>query len=362
MNDSHFMQQALDLARRGEGLVEPNPMVGAVIVHDNQVVGEGWHQQFGGPHAEVHALQAAGPRAHGATMYVTLEPCCHHGKTPPCVNALIEAGLARVVVAMSDPFPQVDGHGIAKLRNAGIECEVGMLEAEALALVAPFLKLIRTGRPWVIAKWAMTLDGKIATHTGSSQWITGEAARAVSHRLRGRMDAVVVGSGTAEADDPLLTARPAGPRTATRIVLGDVSQASRLGQSLAEAPLMAVHSRAVTDDPYDWLVEAGGELLVIETPDRISQLKMLLSELGRRQMTNVLFEGGGQVLGALFDAGAVDEVHVFVAPKMVGGDNAPSPIAGLGIAQMEAAFKLDRVAVEDIGDDLHISGCVANNA
>ena len=188
--------------------MEPNPLVGCVIAHGARVLGEGWHERFGGPHAEVAALAAAGPAARGATAYVTLEPCCHYGKTPPCSEALVAAGLARVVVAQADPFPQVAGGGLAQLRAAGIAVEVGLLEAAARQLNAPYLKLVTQGRPWVIAKWAMTLDGRIATQTGSSQWISNAASRAMVHRLRGRVDAILVGRGTAAADDPLLTARP----------------------------------------------------------------------------------------------------------------------------------------------------------
>src|SRR6478752_9858422 len=217
--DADYMARALELAARGRGAVEPNPLVGAVVVRDGAVVGQGWHEQFGQAHAEVNALRQAGDRARGATLYVTLEPCCHFGKTPPCTEAVVRAGVRRVVAAMLDPFPQVAGQGASRLREAGVVVEVGVGEAAARRLNAPYLKSLRTGRPWVHAKWAMTLDGKIATRTGESKWITGEAARARAHELRGRMDAVIVGKGTLLADDPLLTARPPGPRTATRVVL-----------------------------------------------------------------------------------------------------------------------------------------------
>src|SRR3954471_701174 len=224
---SHFMLRALDLARRGQGFVEPNPMVGCVIVQGEEVVGEGWHQQFGGPHAEVDALAAAGERARGATVYVTLEPCCHHGKTPPCCDAVVAASLSRIVVAMRDPFPQVAGGGLKRLAAAGIDVELGLNEAEAQALNAPYLKLLATSQPWVIAKWAMTLDGKIATRSGYSKWITGVAARQVGHQLRGRVDAIIVGRKTAQLDDPQLTARPEGgapQRLAVRIGLDSLAR------------------------------------------------------------------------------------------------------------------------------------------
>lgn len=348
------MTRALELASRGEGCVEPNPMVGAVVVRDREIVGQGWHQQYGGPHAEVNALAAAGARAHGATLYVTLEPCCHTGKTPPCSQAVIDAGVARVVAATGDPFPKVAGGGIAQLREAGIDCQVGVMEREAKELLAPYLKLIFKGRPWVIAKWAMTLDGKIATRTGSSKWITGGRSRAVVHELRGRMDAIVVGARTVLADDPLLTARPAGPRTATRIVLGDVPADSQLARTTGEAPLLVVRSRKPKSGEYNWLCDAGGELLVVEAADRLGQIEQLLDELGQRKMTNVLFEGGGQVLGSLFDSDSVDEVHAFVAPKVVGGDNAPSPVAGLGVSDIASAMPLHVIKTHQLDGDLHV--------
>src|SRR5688500_6693810 len=210
--DERGMRQALALATRGRGAVEPNPMVGAVVLSaDGRLVGEGYHERFGGPHAEVIALATAGEGSRGGTLYVTLEPCCHHGKTPPCTDAVLRSGVRRVVAAMADPFPKVAGGGLRVLRDAGLEVHVGPCGAEAGRLNAPYLKLVRTGRPWVHLKWAMTLDGRIATRTGDSKWISSEASRAKVHDLRGRVDAVVVGRGTVIADDPLLTARPPGP-------------------------------------------------------------------------------------------------------------------------------------------------------
>src|SRR5437667_85701 len=238
-SDEHWMRRALDLAERGRGYVEPNPLVGAVVVRAEQVVGEGWHQRYGEAHAEVNALAAAGEAARGATLYVTLEPCCHHGKTPPCTDAVLRAGIRRVVAAMLDPFPEVAGRGAALLRAAGLTVDFGPGEAEARRQNAPYLKLLATGRSYVHAKWAMSLDGKIATATGDSKWISGEASRRRVHELRGCMDAIVIGGGTARADDPLLTVRPPGPRTPARIVLsstGALSPESRLVKSVAEAP------------------------------------------------------------------------------------------------------------------------------
>ena len=350
------MRRALELARRGEGAVEPNPMVGCVVVRDGQVVGEGWHQRFGGPHAEVEALRAAGDAARGATLVVTLEPCCHTGKTPPCTEAILAAGVGRVVAGAQDPFPAVDGGGIRRLREAGVECVVGVEADAAKALLAPFRKLTLTGTPWVIAKWAMTLDGRIATAAGDSKWITGEAARARVHELRGRMDAIVVGAGTLAADDPLLTARPPGPRTPLRVVLaGDrpLPTTRRLWATLAEGPALVAVGEGYPDDARQQLAARGVEVLEASPAE-------LLTELGGRRLTNVLVEGGGKLLGEMFDAGLVDEAWAFIAPKLIGGAAAPGPVGGAGRQLMDQATRLAGVEVEQIGLDTLIRGHVAN--
>ncbi len=360
--DVFHMARALELARRGEGLVEPNPMVGCVIAREDGVVGEGWHRKFGAAHAEVEALAAAGPRARGATAYVTLEPCAHFGKTPPCTQALVAAGVRRVVAAMSDPFPQISSRGLAELAAAGVEVEVGVMEAEARRLCAPYLKRVTTGRPWIIAKWAMTLDGKIATRSGDSRWISGPEAREITHRLRGRMDGILIGRGTAAIDDPLLTARPPGPRTATRIVLDSraaLSSENWLVRTARDAPVLVAASSAANEPDRARLTAAGCEVFVCPGENHESRLGKLLDELGRRQMTNVLVEGGSQILGALFDARAVDEVHVFIAPMLCGGGSAPGPIGGSGIERIAQAVGIDDVQVQRVGADLYLSGRLA---
>ena len=362
--DASHMARAVELAARGEGLVEPNPMVGCVIVRDGEVVGEGFHQRFGGVHAEVEALRVAGPRAKGATVYATLEPCAHHGKTPPCAEALIAAGVARVVVAQQDPFPQVAGQGIAALKKAGIAVETGLLAREAAQLNAPYLKLLGTGRPWVIAKWAMTLDGKLSTVRGDSRWISGPAARTIVHEIRGRVDAVVIGRGTAATDDPLLTARPAGPRLASRIVLdkqATLSPESKLATTAQQVPVIVACGTHTSNNRKE-LADCGCEILVCEGANRHERLAWLLGELGRRRMTNILVEGGGHVLGSFLDAGLIDEVHVFIAPKLVGGAAAPSPIAGQGIELMGRALELMSPQIEIIGDDVYVHGRVKRGA
>jgi diaminohydroxyphosphoribosylaminopyrimidine deaminase / 5-amino-6-(5-phosphoribosylamino)uracil reductase len=360
MTDHDYMSRALELAERGRGWVEPNPLVGAVVVRDGSVVGEGWHEKFGQAHAEVNALRQAGDRARGASLYVTLEPCCHFGKTPPCTQAVIGAGVRRVVSAMLDPFPQVAGQGASRLREAGIVVEVGVGEAAARRLNAPYLKCLRTGRPWVHAKWAMTLDGKIATRTGRSKWITGEAARQRVHELRGRMDAIVIGRGTLIADDPLLTARPRGPRTATRVVLtatGEGLPAScRLLETAADAPVLVVTQDAAVPRFAAWRTRGAEVLGQPAGPGGRFDVKSILTELGHRGMTNVLVEGGAGTLGGFLDAGEIDEVHAFVAPKLIGGSAAPSPVAGLGVAELDGALNLIDWQVERLGEDLWIHG------
>lgn len=348
------MRHALALAARGRGFVEPNPMVGAVVLDAaGTVIGEGWHQKFGGPHAEVFALAEAGERARGGTLIVTLEPCCHHGKTPPCTGAVLAAGIARVVAAMADPFPKVDGGGLALLCAAGLQVECGVCEAEALALNAPYLKLLRTGKPWVHAKWAMTLDGKLATRTGDSKWISSEESRARVHELRGRVDAVLVGRGTVVADDPLLTARPAGARVPARVVVsasGALPERCQLRATAREVPVI------VYTDNLDRLVGWAADGAELVTLSEGVSIEGVLNDLGARRFTNVLVEGGAGLLGSVLDARAADEFHAFVAPKVAGGAGAPSPVGGRGADLMRDALALSRATVEVCGPDVYVRG------
>ncbi len=355
------MQRALELAKLGQGTVEPNPMVGCVLVREGKVVGEGWHQEFGSSHAEVLALEAAGDAARGATAYVTLEPCGHTGKTPPCSHALIDAGISKVMVGCLDPNSLVAGKGVAQIRSAGIEVVEEILVQEAAQLIAPFTKLVTKKRPWILAKWAMTLDGKLATRTGSSQWISGEMSRKAVHHLRGLVDAILIGRGTAVADDPLLTARPAGPRTATRIVLDTQAVLpldSKLVKSIDDAPLLVAVAHDASERNCNALEKQGAEILVLAGENETERLSGLLDELGRRQMTNLLVEGGSHLLGSFFDMQEIDEVHAFIAPKLIGGKNAPGVFTGLGLAEMTQALKLQNVHYEMLGDDMHVQGFV----
>jgi diaminohydroxyphosphoribosylaminopyrimidine deaminase / 5-amino-6-(5-phosphoribosylamino)uracil reductase len=359
--DARMMARALSLAARGEGLVEPNPMVGCVITQGQRIVGEGWHARFGGDHAEIAALRQAGSAARGGTLYVTLEPCCHTGKTPPCTQAVLQHGLQRVVAAVPDPFPPVAGAGLEQLRAAGVEVQVGVGQQKARQLLAPYLHRLRFRRPWVLAKWAMTWDGKLATSQGESRWISNEASRACAHTLRGRMDAILVGRGTVEADDPLLTARPAGPRLPVRVVLDSsatLADTCRLIQTAREVPVLVAAAESAPPANVRRLTAAGCEVWQA-AGDYRQRLELLLEELGRRNMTNVLVEGGSRLLGVCFDAQRIDEVHVFLAPKIVGGARAPSPIAGQGLALMARACRLGHLSYEMVDGDLYAHGRVA---
>ncbi|APZ94819.1 Riboflavin biosynthesis protein RibD [Fuerstiella marisgermanici] len=362
------MQHALQVARQGLGHVEPNPAVGAVIVDENlNWIADGFHQKFGGPHAEIDAIAAAGERTRGAELFVTLEPCSHHGKTPPCADAVIAAGFRRVVIGCQDPAPHVAGNGIARIQEAGIDVAVGVCEDEAIDLIAPFRKLMLQKQPWVHAKWAMTLDGRIATRTGHSKWISNEQSRAEVHRLRGHMDAIITGAGTVRADNPTLTARPAGPRKAMRVVVdtdgGSIVSDGNLLKTINEAPLLLCAAEAsATSDHVKMLAGLGVEVFTTSKTDRSAALAQLLAELGRRNITNVLVEAGSGLLGSFFDGRHVDEVHVFVAPKIVGGTGALSPIGGQGMAQVSEDASINSMLVQQFGNDLLIEGRLRSSA
>ena len=368
--DEQWMQRAIKFARLGEGQVEPNPMVGCVLVKDGKCIAEGYHRRFGQAHAEVDALRSLRSieDAKGATAYVTLEPCCHFGKTPPCTRAIIEAGISRVVVAMRDPFPKVDGGGLRLLEQAGIQVDVGVCQGLAEELNAPYLKRLATGRPWVIAKWAMSIDGKIATSSGHSQWISNELSRREVHRLRGRVDAIVVGGGTFAADDPLLTARPPGHRVATRIVFAGrrlPSLSSKLMRTIDAAPVMIVANDDSNEVELRALEHAGAELLLLtqgstagfpeRLPAREKQVDSLLTELGTRQFTNVMVEGGGELLGSFAAVDQIDEIQAYVCPKLIGGKLAPGPLGGQGILSLTDADKFRSVETARFDDDIRIT-------
>ncbi len=372
-SDESWMRRALRLAARGAAHTSPNPMVGAVIVADGYVIGEGYHHAVGGPHAEVWALREAGDAARGATMYVTLEPCSHYGRTPPCTDAIIAARLGRVVAAVLDPDPRVNGAGVAKLRAAGIEVEVGVLEAEARALNAPYFKHKATGLPLVSLKLAMSLDGKIATRTGESKWITGERVRRFAHKLRAIHDAVMVGIGTVLADDPKLTVRISNleSRISNRRIVVD-----SLARTPPTAALLTADRRppviAVTDAaPHERVAalrEAGAEVWVLAgegqeasscPTGRRVDLSGLMRRLGEQQVQSVLIEGGGTLASAALAAGLVDRVYFLIAPLIIGGAAAPTAVGGEGIARLADAWHITNMKMRRIGEDVLITGEVA---
>ena len=360
IEDVQWMRRALLEAARGLGSVEPNPMVGAVVVSDNQLVGAGYHKRFGGPHAEVNALNEAGERARGATLYVTLEPCCHFGKTPPCTDAILAAGIARVVVAMRDPFAKVDGRGLSALEAMGLQVVTGCEAVAARVLNAPYLKRVITGTPYVTAKWAMTLDGKTAAGSGDSRWISSDQSRTLVHELRGRMDAIVVGIATVESDDPLLTTRPPGPRVPARVVLDSAArlpQSSRLAQTARDILVVVATTELATPVNRDQLSQLGCDVISFSGCGRVP-IAPLLDELGRRGMTNVLVEGGGHVLGSFLDEGQVDAVDVFIAPILEGGDHARTSVRGRGLERMRDAARLGHVEFSQVGGDIRVRGCL----
>ncbi len=355
------MQRALFLARQALGSTSPNPAVGAVIVRDGAIVGEGYTLPPGQRHAEIGALEQSGPRSRGATLYTTLEPCCHFGRTPPCTEAVIAAGVKRVVAASVDPNPRVAGKGLAALREAGIETVVE--EAEGVGeLYEAFAKHVATGLPFVSAKFAMSLDGKIATYSGDSKWVTGPLAREEVQRIRRESDAVMVGINTVLADDPQLTARePDGsprPRQPLRVVLDSHCRTPPEARLLREpgAALIAT-SAAAPAEQVAALRDAGAEVLTgpLQAPGMV-EMSRVLSELGRRGVVSLLVEGGGITLGTLFDTGLVDKVYVFVAPVIIGGHQAASPIEGQGTARMSEAWQVQETKIRQIGPDWLISG------
>ncbi len=354
------MRRAMELAGRGEGAVNPNPLVGAVVVRDGRIIGEGWHERWGGLHAERNALARCAEPARGAVMYVTLEPCCHYGKTPPCTEAVIAAGIARVVVGLKDPNPLVAGKGIARLEEAGIVVECGVLESELRWQNRVFLKYIAERRPWVVLKAAMTLDGKIAAHTGDSRWVTGGEARRRVHEMRRRCMAVLVGIGTVEADDPMLNCRLEGdPRQPVRIVADSsarIGPDSQLVRTARDFCTVVAHTDRADAGRLEALRAAGVRTWRCEALDGRISVADLLRQAGEAGLDSILLEGGGALNESFLRGGFIDEAAVFIAPKLIGGRNAKTPVEGEGFARMADAVELCDVRVERFGGDILIDG------
>ena len=356
------MQHALALAEKGRGRTSPNPLVGAVVVKGNRLIAGGYHARLGGPHAEAVALRRARRRTHGATLYVTLEPCVHWGRTGPCVEKILQSGVKRVVAAMRDPNPLVQGRGIRRLRQAGLSIKVGVLEKEARELNRPFMTVMTQHRPYVTIKVAQSLDGKIATRSGESRWISGPQARRFVHRLREEVDAIAVGVNTVLKDDPLLLARPNGRRSRRqpkRIVL-DRSLRTPLSATLVKSahlsPVILAIGKDVPQRKIRPFLKTGAQFLKVKSGGDRLDLKELLRKLAAMEVAHLLMEGGGTLIGEAFDKKVVDEVYLFIAPKMIGGKDAPTAIEGKGIARITQAVLVREMQWKQIGRDILIHG------
>jgi diaminohydroxyphosphoribosylaminopyrimidine deaminase/5-amino-6-(5-phosphoribosylamino)uracil reductase len=360
--DLLYLGRAIDLAEQGRGSVSPNPIVGAVLGRREEIIGEGFHRAVGGPHAEVEAISdAAGTDLTEATLYVSLEPCCHHGRTPPCTDAILEAGIGRVVVASEDPSEHASGRGLGILRDEGVQVVMadGDLAARARLQNQPFRKHARTGRPLVVFKSAMSLDGKVATRTGESKWISGERSRELAHHWRAECDAVAVGVGTVLADDPRLTARtPDAVRQPRRVVFDSMARLpldSQLVQGARRDPLTVVVSRAAPRTATDALEIQGAEIVVATGENEPARVRSALDQLGAASITSLLLEGGPHLAGAFFDAREIDEVRLFVAPLVLGGKGSRNPVQGEGSEAIGDAIRAHGLACERVDADLLIS-------
>jgi diaminohydroxyphosphoribosylaminopyrimidine deaminase/5-amino-6-(5-phosphoribosylamino)uracil reductase len=360
------MKMALSLAEQGRGWTSPNPMVGAVVVKDGKVVGKGYHQTAGAPHAEVYALQEAGDDAKGATLYVTLEPCNHAGRTPPCTHAILKSGINRLVAGMKDPNPRVTGGGLAYLRGQGLDVAVGVCEDECRRLNEIFIKYAGTTLPFVILKCAATLDGRMATRTGDSKWITNPSSRHFVHELRHAVDAVMVGIGTVLKDNPRLTTRLEGRKGSDpmRIVLDtrlSIPPGAKLLHLSSDSDTLLVIGSSVLPEKRKLLQRPGVQLLAMDDHEDQIDLKALVRELGRREITSLLIEGGSRVNGSALRAGIVDKVYMFYAPKICGGDDGVPICAGPGVERMAESMRLKDISVHRFENDVMIEGYVKND-
>ncbi len=363
MDDQYYMQRALSLAVKGAGFTSPNPMVGAVVVKDDEIIGEGWHQAVGQAHAEVNAIDDAGEAARGATLYVTLEPCNHEGRTPPCTRKIEEAGISNVVIAMKDPNPGVDGGGMEYLLSRGISVTAGICEQKALVLNESFIKHSTTKQPFAIAKCAATLDGRVATANGDSKWVTGPSSRQYVHQIRHSVDAIMVGINTVKLDDPSLTARLDDIKTKDphRVILDtklSISEEAKLLSLESDAKTLIITGPEISDDKKKRLEGKNIEIITTQLLNGRIDLKGLMKVLGERDITSLLIEGGSQVLGAAFSSGIVDKVNFFYAPKILAGDDGFPMTAGQGVEFMKNAINLSGIQVKQFDNDIMIEGYV----
>lgn len=359
--DIKYMERALELAQKGVGYTNPNPLVGAVIVKDGKIIGEGYHEVYGGNHAEVNAFKNATEDVKGATMYVTLEPCAHYGKTPPCVNAIVEKGIKKVVVSLGDPNPEVEGRGIKFLRDNGIEVVTGVLEKESRRINEIFLKYITTKLPFCILKTAMTLDGKIATRTGDSKWITNEESRKYVHKLRHRVAAIMVGIGTVLQDNPYLNTRLESIKGSDpiRVIVDTYAKIpieANVLNSQSNARTIIASTELAPKEKFRKLEGKGAEIIVTPLKDGRVDLNHLIKSLGERKIDSVLIEGGSELNYSAVEAGIVDKVNAFIAPKFIGGGQTKTPIGGLGRTLMKDAILLKNISVHRFGNDIMIEG------
>jgi diaminohydroxyphosphoribosylaminopyrimidine deaminase/5-amino-6-(5-phosphoribosylamino)uracil reductase len=358
MDDQQWMKRALHLAEKGRGRTSPNPMVGAILVKDGKVVGEGFHAKAGEAHAEIIALQEAREEAREAILYLNLEPCTHYGKTPPCVPQVIEAGVKRVVIGMEDPNPLIKGKGIEILRKAGLDVEIRILEKECRRLNEAFCKYILKKEPFIILKVAATLDGKMATRNGDSKWISGEASRRFVHKLRDQVDGVIVGIGTVLKDDPLLTARIKGGRDPYRIVLDSRLKVPEEAKVIGTTPSKAIiaTTELAPKDKIEEFEKRGVQILILDSKEGKVNLKSCLSKLGEIGMMSLLVEGGSQVNGSFLDEGLIDKLLLFLSPRLIGDHQAPGIFGGRGISNLQEAFALKEIKTKRIGDDILLEG------
>jgi diaminohydroxyphosphoribosylaminopyrimidine deaminase/5-amino-6-(5-phosphoribosylamino)uracil reductase len=356
--DIKFMKEALSLALKSEGLTSPNPLVGAVIVKGNRIIARGYHKKAGSKHAEILAIESAGKRAKGATLYINLEPCTHYGRTPPCAPEIIKSGIKRVVIAMQDPNPLVNGKGIEKLKKEGVKVQTGILEEKAKSINEVYVKYITKKMPFIMLKWAMSLDGKIATYTGDSKWISHETSRDFTHRLRGKFDAVLIGIKTLLKDNPQLNTHGKGVKEPKRMIVdskGRIPLDCNLLKTEGGQVILATTNK-ISKEKIEGLKKRGVEIILNECENGRVNLKALMKELAKREITSVLVEGGGEITASVLKDKLADKFTAFISPMIIGGKDAVSPVGGKGIEKIINSAKIHKFSIKKIGEDIMIEG------